>query len=179
MLWRTVITIIIHHHTSSISRSFFSLTIKLNRPITHHKANHLYIPNTAHPTTQRMICYRSIQCCLLLLFWNSGVVTIKASSASWKSTPTPSAFRDRKDPLLLRAARGEEAERFPVWMMRQAGRHMLAYRKLLHKFPTFRQRSETPEVSRTISLQPLDRCECIKVAASLRTQTYFENRESV
>jgi hypothetical protein len=32
------------------------------------------------------------------------------------------------DPLLLRAARGESVERIPVWMMRQAGRHMQAYR---------------------------------------------------
>lgn len=29
------------------------------------------------------------------------------------------------DPLLLRAARGEKVESVPVWMMRQAGRHML------------------------------------------------------
>ena len=33
-----------------------------------------------------------------------------------------------QDPLLLRAARGEEVERVPVWMMRQAGRHMQSYR---------------------------------------------------
>ena len=29
-----------------------------------------------------------------------------------------------KEPLLLRAAKGEKVERVPVWMMRQAGRHM-------------------------------------------------------
>jgi hypothetical protein len=31
-------------------------------------------------------------------------------------------------------------------MMRQAGRHMKAYRDLVAKYPTFRDRSETPEV---------------------------------
>ena len=54
-----------------------------------------------------------------------------------------------QEPLLLRAARGEEVERTPVWMMRQAGRHMAVYRALVSKYPTFRERSETPEVRRT------------------------------
>jgi uroporphyrinogen-III decarboxylase len=63
------------------------------------------------------------------------------------------------DPLLLRAARGEEVERTPVWMMRQAGRHMKAYRDLVEKYPTFRERSELPEVALEISLQPFRACE--------------------
>ncbi len=64
-----------------------------------------------------------------------------------------------KDPLLLRVARGDvdmNENRTPVWMMRQAGRHMQAYRDLVQKYPTFRMRSETPDVSLQISLQPFD-----------------------
>ena len=59
-----------------------------------------------------------------------------------------------KDPLLIRAARGEKVERTPVWMMRQAGRHIKEYRDLVKKYPTFRQRSEIPEVAVEVSLQP-------------------------
>ncbi|KAG8467252.1 hypothetical protein KFE25_000568 [Diacronema lutheri] len=59
-----------------------------------------------------------------------------------------------EDPLLLRAARGEPVHRPPVWMMRQAGRHMKVYRDLIDKYPTFRERSEIAEVSTQISLQP-------------------------
>lgn len=57
-------------------------------------------------------------------------------------------------PHLLRATRGEALERPPVWMMRQAGRYMKAYRELREKYPSFRQRSEIPEVAIEISLQP-------------------------
>jgi uroporphyrinogen decarboxylase len=57
-------------------------------------------------------------------------------------------------PLLLRAARGESVERPPVWMMRQAGRYMKAYRDLREKYPSFRERSEIPEVAIEVSLQP-------------------------
>ncbi|MGV2827401.1 uroporphyrinogen decarboxylase [Myxosarcina sp. GI1(2024)] len=57
-------------------------------------------------------------------------------------------------PLLLRAARGEVLERPPVWMMRQAGRYMKAYRDLKDKYPGFRERSENPDIAIEISLQP-------------------------
>lgn len=57
-------------------------------------------------------------------------------------------------PHLLRAARGEIVNRPPVWMMRQAGRYMKAYRDLREKYPSFRDRSEIPEVAIEVSLQP-------------------------
>ncbi len=57
-------------------------------------------------------------------------------------------------PYLLRAARGEKLDRPPVWMMRQAGRYMKAYRDLREKYPSFRQRSEETEIAVEISLQP-------------------------
>ena len=57
-------------------------------------------------------------------------------------------------PLLLRTALGEKVERPPVWMMRQAGRYMKIYRDLRDKYPSFRERSENPELSYEISMQP-------------------------
>jgi len=70
-------------------------------------------------------------------------------------TATPhTSTSPTKDPLLIRAARGEDVERTPVWMMRQAGRHIAEYRELCKKYPTFRQRSEIPEVAVEVSLQP-------------------------
>ena len=59
-------------------------------------------------------------------------------------------------PLLLRAARGEQVERPPVWMMRQAGRYMKIYRDLRDKYPSFRERSENPDLSYEISMQPFN-----------------------
>ena len=57
-------------------------------------------------------------------------------------------------PYLLRAARGEILDRPPVWMMRQAGRYMKAYRDLRDKYPSFRDRSEKVDLAIEISLQP-------------------------
>ena len=60
------------------------------------------------------------------------------------------------DPLLVRAARGERTERPPVWLMRQAGRHLPEYRALREQY-TFREAIETPEVAAEITLQPWER----------------------
>lgn len=57
-------------------------------------------------------------------------------------------------PYLLRAARGEALDRPPVWMMRQAGRYMKVYRDLRDRYPSFRERSENPDLAIEISLQP-------------------------
>jgi len=70
------------------------------------------------------------------------------------STTTGSSSDKTQDPLLIRAAKGEKVERTPVWMMRQAGRHIAEYRDLCKKWPTFRERSEIPEVAVEVSLQP-------------------------
>lgn len=64
-----------------------------------------------------------------------------------------SATEGAKDPLLLRVARGEQAERTPVWLLRQAGRYMKEFRKYSDVLP-FRERSETADIAVELSLQP-------------------------
>lgn len=54
--------------------------------------------------------------------------------------------------ILVRAARGERVERTPVWLMRQAGRYMEAFREYSNQYP-FRVRSETPDYAVELSLQ--------------------------
>ena len=83
-------------------------------------------------------------------------VVAQSAATSDEATVEDAAKSGNKEkPLLIRRALGEETDRTPVWMMRQAGRHMQCYRDLCKKYPTFRQRSETPEVSCEISLQPV------------------------
>jgi Uroporphyrinogen decarboxylase (URO-D) len=83
---------------------------------------------------------------------------ISTNPSSSTETETPiqdDANKAAVDPLLIRAARGEaNIERTPVWMMRQAGRHIAEYRALCQQYPTFRQRSEITEVAVEVSLQP-------------------------
>ncbi len=62
---------------------------------------------------------------------------------------------DLKNDLLLKALRGDEVSRPPVWMMRQAGRYLPQYMTLRAKYDFF-TRVETPELACEITLQPID-----------------------
>lgn len=61
-----------------------------------------------------------------------------------------------KNDLLLRAARGEQTERTPVWLMRQAGRILPEYRALRARLSGFKELVETPDLAAEVTIQPVD-----------------------
>lgn len=61
-----------------------------------------------------------------------------------------------KNDLLLRAARGEEVERTPVWLMRQAGRILPEYRAVRSKAKNFIEFVKNPEMACEVTIQPVD-----------------------
>ncbi|XP_024392398.1 uncharacterized protein [Physcomitrium patens] len=83
----------------------------------------------------------------------SGSVHCKPYACRATSGGEGSDARSGAEPLLLRVARGEEAERTPVWLMRQAGRYMADFRKFSDRI-SFRERSETADIAIELSLQP-------------------------
>lgn len=107
----------------------------------------------------------------LFFSWSSSVIAFSSlsrqtyttifSKKSLSSVETTSSLYStdtdeiEKLPILIQAALGKKTTHTPVWMMRQAGRHMACYRELCKKYPTFRQRSEIPEAAIEISLQPV------------------------
>jgi uroporphyrinogen decarboxylase len=61
-----------------------------------------------------------------------------------------------KNDLLLRAARGQEVERSPVWLMRQAGRVLPEYRATRAKAKNFIEFVKNPELACEVSIQPVE-----------------------
>ncbi|MDX1632466.1 MAG: uroporphyrinogen decarboxylase [Thermoanaerobaculia bacterium] len=59
-----------------------------------------------------------------------------------------------KNDLFLRACRGERTERYPVWIMRQAGRYLAEYREI-RKEVDFLTLCRTPELVAEVTLQPV------------------------
>ena len=58
--------------------------------------------------------------------------------------------------LILRAAKGEDIERYPVWLMRQAGRILPEYRAVRESISGFKELVETPALAAEVSIQPVD-----------------------
>lgn len=58
--------------------------------------------------------------------------------------------------LLLRAAKGENVERTPVWLMRQAGRILPEYRAVRSSVSGFIELAQTPELAAEVTIQPVD-----------------------
>lgn len=61
-----------------------------------------------------------------------------------------------KNDLMLRAARGEQTERTPVWLMRQAGRILPEYRAVRKRLCGFIELVKNPELAAEVTIQPVD-----------------------
>ena len=61
-----------------------------------------------------------------------------------------------KNDLILKAARGENTERIPVWLMRQAGRILPEYRYVRNNVAGFKELVKNPELICEVTLQPVD-----------------------
>ncbi|KAI1760456.1 uroporphyrinogen decarboxylase [Hypoxylon sp. FL1150] len=65
-------------------------------------------------------------------------------------------FEPLSNDLILRTARGEDVERAPIWIMRQAGRYLPEYHEAKgHR--DFFECCRNPEIASTLTLQPIER----------------------
>ncbi|MGH9863911.1 MAG: uroporphyrinogen decarboxylase, partial [Candidatus Acidiferrales bacterium] len=58
-----------------------------------------------------------------------------------------------KKEIFLRATRGEQPERVPTWIMRQAGRYLPGYQRIRRRH-SFLEVAKTPELAAEVSLEP-------------------------
>jgi uroporphyrinogen decarboxylase len=64
-----------------------------------------------------------------------------------------------KNDLLLKVLKGEEVDRPPVWMMRQAGRILPQYRAVRERLNGFIDLVKNPELVAEVTIQPVDELE--------------------
>ncbi len=61
-----------------------------------------------------------------------------------------------KNDILIKAANGEDVDRTPVWLMRQAGRILPEYRAIRNSLSGFKELVETPHLAAEVTIQPVD-----------------------
>lgn len=61
-----------------------------------------------------------------------------------------------KNDLLLKAAKGENIDRYPVWIMRQAGRILPEYRAVRSSVKGFKDLVKNPELCCEVTIQPVN-----------------------
>jgi uroporphyrinogen decarboxylase len=61
-----------------------------------------------------------------------------------------------KNDLLIKAAKGEIINRYPVWIMRQAGRILPEYRAVRSSVNGFKELVKNPELCCEVTIQPVD-----------------------
>lgn len=66
-------------------------------------------------------------------------------------------IKNEKIPLIVRTIKGEKENRIPVWMMRQAGRHLPEYKELRSKNGSFLDFCYAPAAAAEATLQPVRR----------------------
>ncbi|KAE8684428.1 Uroporphyrinogen decarboxylase [Hibiscus syriacus] len=86
--------------------------------------------------------------------------SVSSFTPSLFSPSKHSSLSNHKLRLIQCSVGGQDVERPPVWLMRQAGRYMKAgfqinsYQIICEKYPSFRERSENVDLVVEISLQP-------------------------
>ncbi|MEL7435467.1 MAG: uroporphyrinogen decarboxylase family protein, partial [Chloroflexota bacterium] len=71
-------------------------------------------------------------------------------------TKLPNAEKIQNESRFMKAARREETDATPIWLMRQAGRYMKEYMVLKDKYGSILNRIKKPEIAAEITMQPIN-----------------------